>query len=141
MLTGLHVILTGISLLCLGVGIGAGWICTIVAPNVFYDKLDASRANTQVRSLIYTGATPVAGVLLAAGACAILAGAFGAGTLSLFAAIGFFLNRWTLAPHKRGEAPKGIRRRRTGQRMVAVGISLGSLALSLVAAGLVLFGV
>ncbi len=130
-----------LAFLLLGIGIGAGWICAMAAPNVFYDKLDASRANTQVRALIFSGSTPISGVFLAAAAAAALAGAYGAGALSALAALGFFLNRWTLAPHEKGDAPAGVNRRKTGQRAVAVGVSLGSLALAVMAAGLALFGI
>lgn len=141
MLGSLSMIASAMTFLLLGIGVGAAWICAIAAPNVFYDKLDASRANTQVRALIHAGSTPISGVLLAAAASAVLAGAYGAGVLSGLAALGFFLNRWTLSPHEKGDAPKGVRRRRTGQRLVAVGVSLGSLVLALIAAVLAVFGI
>lgn len=130
-----------LSVLLIGIAIGAAWICAIAAPNVFYDKLDASRANTQVRSLILEGSTPIAGLLLGGAATAILGGAYGAGILSLVAALGFFLNRWTLAPHKRGETPPGVRRRRKSQRLVAVGLSLMFLLVAVIAAILAILGV
>ncbi len=130
-----------ISVLLIGIAIGGAWVCTMVGPNVFYDKLDASRANTQVRALLMSGSTPVAGLLLAAAACAVLSGAIGAGVLALLSAIGFFINRWTLAPHKRGEAPPGARRRRKSQRLVAVGFSLMFLLVAIVAGILAMLGI
>jgi len=129
------------AVLLMGIAIGGAWVCTMVGPNVFYDKLDASRANTQVRALLMSGSTPVAGLLLAASACAFLGGLIGAGVLSLIASLGFFMNRWTLAPHKRGEAPPGARRRRKSQRLVAVGFSLMFLLVAVVAAILAMIGI
>ncbi len=125
----------------IGIALGGAWICTMVGPNVFYDKQDGSRANTLVRGLLLAGSTPIAGLLLAASACSFLSGAIGAGTLSLLSAIGFFINRWTLAPHKRGETPPGARRRRKSARTVAVGFSLMFLLVAFVAGVLAMLGI
>ncbi len=130
-----------IAVMLIGIAIGGAWVCTMVGPNAFYDKLDGSRANTQVRALLMSGSTPIAGLLLAAAACALLGGAIGAAVLSLLSAIGFFINRWTLAPHKRGETPPGARRRRKSQRLVAVGFSLMFLLVAIVAGVLAMLGI
>lgn len=129
------------SVLLIGIAVGGAWICTILGPNVFYDKLDGSRANTQVQALLLSGSTPIAGLLLAASALAILGGAIGAGVLSLLSAVGFFFNRWTLAPHKRGKAPAGASRRRKSSRLVAVGFSLMFLLVASVAGVLAILGI
>ncbi|MEO9969747.1 MAG: hypothetical protein ABJG15_07970 [Hyphomonadaceae bacterium] len=129
------------SVFLIGIAVGGAWICTMVGPNVFYDKLDGSRAGTQVKALLLSGSTPIAGLLLAASAFAFLGGAIGAGVLSLLSAIGFFFNRWTLAPHKRGKTPPGASRRRKGQRLVAVGFSLMFLLVAIVAGVLAILGV
>ena len=129
------------SVLLIGVAVGGAWVCTMVGPNVFYDKLDGSRANTQVKALLKSGSTPIAGLLLAAAAFAVLSGAIGAGVLSLLSAIGFFINRWTLAPHKRGSTPPGASRRRKSQRLVAVGFSLMFLLVAIVAGVLAILGI
>lgn len=129
------------SVLLIGIAIGGAWICTMVGPNVFYDKLDGSRANTQVKALLLSGSTPIAGLMLAAAALAFLGGAIGAGVLSVMSAIGFFINRWTLAPHKRGKTPPGVSRRRKSQRLVAVGFSLMFLLVAIVAGVLAMLGI
>ncbi|MEO1475809.1 MAG: hypothetical protein AAFS13_05455 [Pseudomonadota bacterium] len=141
MFGALQELTNALALLLMGMAIGAGWICTMAAPNLFYDKLDGGRANTQVRSLLLAGSTPIAGMLLGGGAAAILGGAYGAGLVSILASLGFFSNRWTLAPHKRGETPPGARRKRKTERVVAVGLSLMFLLVAVVAAVLVVLGI
>ncbi|MEL7130075.1 MAG: hypothetical protein AAGK23_11045 [Pseudomonadota bacterium] len=141
MFANLQAVLTSFAILSIGVAVGGAWICAIAAPNVFFDKLDAGRANTQVRALILSGSTPISGLLLAGGCCAILGGALGAGILSLLAAVGFFMNRWTLAPAKKGDRPPGARTSRKGQRVVAVSLSLLFMAVGLVAGVLAIFGI
>ncbi|MEO0981554.1 MAG: hypothetical protein AAFX03_02750 [Pseudomonadota bacterium] len=112
------------AVLLIGLAVGAAWIVAIVAPNCSYDRLDASRADGHVRQLLVSASTPIAGLLLASTALALLGGAWGAGILAAIAAIGFFTNQWTLAPKKRGETPPGVRRRRKSQRVVAVSLTL-----------------
>ena len=108
----------------LGLATGAGWVAAIVAPNCFYDGLDAGRADRQVRNLLKDVSTPTAFLLLAAGALGILGGAIGAGVCAILAALGFLTNAWTLKGFKRGEVPQGVKRRRSSQRIVAVGLTL-----------------
>lgn len=124
MLASLQAYSGTIAILLIGVAIGGAWICTILGPNVFYDKLDGSRANTQVKALLMSGSTPIAMLLLAGGGLALVGGALGASILALISALGFFLNRWTLAGYKRGETPPGARRKRKTAQIVAVGFSL-----------------
>lgn len=130
-----------LAVLLIGIAVGAAWVCTMVGPNVFYDKLDGSRANTQVRALIMSGSTPIAGILLAAACCALLGGAIGAACTALFAAGGFFSNRWTLAAHARGSTPPGARRRKKSQQVVAVGFSLMFLLAAAIAGVLAIVGI
>ena len=80
----------------LGLATGAGWGAASIAPNCFYDGLDAGRADRQVRNLLKSVSAPTVFLLLAAGALAILGGAIGAGVCAFIAAFGFFTNSWTL---------------------------------------------
>ena len=130
-----------ISILLIGVAVGGGWICVMLGPNVFYDKLDGGRANTQVKALLLAGSTPIAGLLLAAACCALLAGFLATGILSAIAALGFFLNRWTLAGFKKGDTPPGARRRRKSQQVVAIGFSLLFLLVATIAGILAVIGI
>ena len=130
-----------IAILLIGVAVGGGWVCVILGPNVFYDKLDGGRANTQVKALLRAGSTPIAGLLLAAACCAILAGFLGAGIVSGLAALGFFLNRWTLSSFKKGDTPPGARRRTKTQQVVAVGFSLLFLLVATIAGLLAILGI
>ncbi len=141
MLATLQSHLGSITILLIGIAVGAGWICAILAPNVFYEKLDGSRANTQVKNLLRTGSTPIAGLLLAAACCAFLSGLLVSGILALISSLGFFLNRWTLAGFKRGDTPPGAKRRRSSQRIVAVSLSLLFLLTASIAGLLAAFGV
>lgn len=131
----------GFTVLLAALATGAAWITTIAAPNVSFDRLDYSRADGHVRELMVETSSPIAAVLLAATATGVLAGAYGSAILSLLAAIGFFSNRWTLAPKKKGEAPPGVRQRKKSQRIVAVGFSLMFAAVALIAAVLAVFNV
>ena len=133
--------LEGITILLIGIAVGGGWICAILAPNVFYEKLDGSRANTQVKNLLRSGSTPIAGLLLAGACCAFLSGLLVSGILSLIASLGFFLNRWTLAGFKRGDTPPGAKRRRSSQRIVAVSLSLLFLLTASAAGVMATFGI
>lgn len=130
-----------ISVLLIGIGVGGGWVCTMVGPNVFYDKLDGSRANTQVKGLLLAGSTPISGLLLAGACFAFLGGSIATGIVALLSALGFFLNRWTLAGFKRGDTPPGARRKRKSQRVVAVGFSLMFLLTAMAAGVLGVFGI
>jgi hypothetical protein len=111
-----------IGVLLNGIALGAAWIVTMAGPNISFDRL-AGRADAFVRAFLKGTSTPIAGILLAAGACAILGGAFVSGTCSLLAAFGFFSNRWILAGL--GKAPRdGKGASRKGQRMLAMSLSL-----------------
>lgn len=134
--------LSGIlAVMLIGIAIGGAWICTVLGPNVFYDKLDGGRANTQVKALLKSGSTPISGLLLAAACLAVLSGALGAGVVSAISALGFFLNRWTLGSHKRGTKPPGVRRKRKSEQTIAVGFSLMFLLASIVAGVLAVLGI
>ncbi len=130
----------GSAILLMGLATGAAWIMAIVAPNCSYDRLDASRADGHVRQLLKAGSDPIAFVLLAAGALAILGGALGAGVTSFLAALGFFSNRWTLSSLK-GKTPPGVKRRRKSQRVVAVGLTLMFTLVAAIGGILAVFGV
>ena len=110
--------------LLIGLPTGAAWIMTIVAPNVSYDRLDASRADGHVRELLKSASDQIAFVLIGGAAFAILGGAIGAGIIASLAAFGFFSNRWTLASFKRGEAPPDAKRSKKTQRVLAVSLTL-----------------
>lgn len=112
----------GIGTLLNGVALGAALIVLVVSPNVSFDRLDGSRADGYVRALLKDTSTPIAGILLAAGAFAILGGAYAAGACSILAAFGFFTNRWMLAG--RGKLPSEIKTSRKGQRVMAISLSL-----------------
>ncbi|MEM8616733.1 MAG: hypothetical protein AAGF20_07340 [Pseudomonadota bacterium] len=127
--------------LLLGLATGAAWIAAIAAPNCSYDRLDHSRADGHVRQLIKDSSAPIGFILLAAGALAILGGAFGAGICGFLAAFGFFSNRWTLSTLPKSEAPAGVRRRRKSQRVVAVALTLMFTFVALVGAILAAIGV
>ncbi|MEL6258259.1 MAG: hypothetical protein AAFQ67_04275 [Pseudomonadota bacterium] len=132
---------SGFSILCLGAAIGLAWAVAVTAPNCSYDRLDHSRADGHVRQLLVQASAPIAGLCLAGAAFSALGGVFGAAILSLVAAGGFFSNRWTLAPRKKGDAPPGVRRRRKSQRVVAVSLTLMFTAVAAVAGVLAVFGV
>ena len=103
---------------------GAAWIACIAAPNCSFDRLDYSRADGHVRQLMRDTSGPIAVILLAACALAVLASYYGSATLSGLAAIGFLSNNWTLAPKKKGESspPPGVRHRKKSQRIVAISL-------------------
>lgn len=130
-----------IATLLFGLAAGASWVAVIAAPNVSYDRLDAGRADGHVRTLLLSSCTPIAGVLLAAAALSILAGHFAASATAAMGAFGFFSNRWTLAPKKRGETPPGVRQKKKTQRVVAVGFSLIFMLVSLTGGGLSIVGI
>ena len=125
----------------LGLATGAGWVAAVIAPNCFYDGLDAGRADRQVRNLLKSVSAPTVFMLLAAGALAILGGAIGAGICAFMAAFGFFTNSWTLRGFKKGETPPGAKRRRKSQRVVAVSLTLLFTLVAAIGAGLAVFGV
>lgn len=131
----------GLAVLTAGVATGAAWIVTMAAPNCSFDRLDYSRADGHVRKLLIDTSAPIAVILIASCALAVLAGAYGSAVLSVLAAIGFFTNRWTLAPRKRGDAPPGVRQRKKSQRIVAVGFSLMFAAVAGIAAILAVFNI
>jgi len=131
----------GLTVLLTGIAAGAAWIATIVAPNCSFDRLDYSRADGHVRQLLLTASSQISGLLLAATATGILAGAYGSAILSLIACFGFFTNRWTLAPKKKTEAPPGVRQRKKSQRVVAVGFSLMFAAVAAISAVLAVFNI
>lgn len=127
--------------LLLGLAVGAAWIVAIAAPNISYDRLDASRADKHVRELLRASSDPIAVILLVAGGLAILGGALVAGITSFLAAFGFFTNRWTLANYKRGETPPDANEKRKAQRAIAVSLTLIFSLVAAVAAILALFGI
>ena len=131
----------GGAILLIGVATGAAWIIAILAPNVSYDRLDASRADGHVRQLLKAGSDPIAILLLAAAALAVLGNAIGAGITAGIAALGFFSNRWTLASFKKGEVPPGARRRRKTQRVVAVSLTLMFTLVSAIAGVMAIMGI
>lgn len=131
----------GLAVLAAAFATGAAWIITIAAPNCSFDRLDYSRADGHVRQLMRNTSGPIAVILLAACALAVLAGAYGSATLSGLAAIGFLSNNWTLAPRKKSEAPPGVRQRKKSQRIVAVSLSLMFSAVAGIAAILAVFNV
>ena len=120
---------------------GAAFVAVIVSPNVSYDRLDASRADGHVRELLIASSGAIAAMLLAATALGVLGGNIGAAATAGLATFGFFTNRWTLAPKKKGETPPGVRQKRKSQRVVAVSLSLmfGFVALASVVLGV--FGI
>jgi len=125
----------------IGISVGAAWITAIVAPNCSYDRLDASRADGHIRQLLKAASDPVAVLLLAGGALAVLGGAIGAGIIAAIAALGFFSNRWTLASFKKGETPPGARRRRKTQRVVAISLTLLFTLVSAIAGLMAIMGI
>lgn len=130
----------GFAVLAAAFATGAAWIATVAAPNCSFDRLDYSRADGHVRQLMRNTSGPIAVILLAACALAVLAGAYGSATLSGLAAAGFLTNNWTLAPKKKGEsAPPGVRHRKKSQRIVAVSLSLMFSAVAGIAAILAVF--
>jgi len=130
---------TGLATVLLGIATGAAWITTIAAPNCSYDRLDAGRADGHVRQLLKDTSTPLMLLLIAAAALAFLGGALGAGVTALLAGFGFYSNRWTLAPAKKGSKPPGVRRKRKTERVVAVSLSLIFAVVTLIAAVMAVF--
>lgn len=131
----------GLAVLFAALATGAAWAVTMAAPNCSFDRLDYSRADGHVRQLLKDTSGPISALLLAATALGVLGGAYGAATLAGLAAIGFFTNRWTLAPRKKGEGAPGLRQRKKSQRIVAVSLSLMFGAVAGIAALLAVFGV
>jgi len=131
----------GFAALLAGLATGAAWIVTVAAPNCSFDRLDYSRADGHVRELLVATSPQIAAVLLGAGAFAILGQAYGSGTLSILAAVGFFTNTWTLARRKKSEAPPGVRQKKKTQRVVAVWFSLMFGLVAAIAAVLAVFGI
>ncbi len=127
--------------LLMGLATGGAWMMAIVAPNVSYDRLDASRADGHIREMLKTGSDKIAIVLVAGAALAVLGGAIGSGVTAMLAAFGFFTNRWTLASFKRGEAPPNPSRQRKTQRVVAVSLTLMFMLVAAIAAVLAVLGV
>ncbi len=124
-----------------GAAAGLAWGVGVMAPNCSFDRLDYSRADGHVRQLLKDGSAMISALLLAAAALGVLGGAYGSAILSLLAAIGFFTNRWTLAPRKKTEGAPGLRQRKKSQRIVAVSLSLMFAAVAAIAAVLAVFNV
>lgn len=141
MLESLRLIAQSASLLLLGIALGGAWFIAIVTPNVAYDRQDGLRADADIRAMISAGSPQIGFVLLAACACAILAGSFASAATSSLAAFGFFSNRWTLASFKPGEAPKDEKRQRKTQRVIAVAFTLIFSLVSAIAALLAFLGI
>lgn len=132
---------SGLAVFFAALATGAVWAVTMAAPNCSFDRLDYSRADGHVRQLLKDASTPISLMLLAATALALLGGAYGAATLAVLAAIGFFTNRWTLAPRKKGEGAPGLRQRKKSQRIVAISLSLMFGCVSAIAAVLAVFNI
>lgn len=130
-----------IATLMFGLAAGGAWAAVIAAPNVSYDRLDASRADGHVRTLLLETCTPISGLLLAAAALSLLAGHMAAAIVAGVGAFGFFTNRWTLAAKKKGEAPPGVRQKKKTQRVVAVSFSLIFAVVALAGAVLSIIGI
>lgn len=139
MFQNLAAIASNLGLIFCALAVGASWVAAIAAPNCSFEELDGSRADRHVRELLYTTSTPIAGMMLAAGACFLLATHWGAGATAMLAAFGFYSNRWMLAP-KTGKAPKGTRTSRKGQRAVSVSLSLIFMLVAVIAAILGMIG-
>lgn len=139
MFQNLAAIASNLGLIFCALAVGASWVAAIAAPNCSFEELDGSRADRHVRELLYTTSTPIAGMMLAAGACFLLAAHWGAGATAMLAAFGFYSNRWMLAP-KTGKAPKGTRTSRKGQRAVSVSLSLIFMLVAVIAAILGMIG-
>ena len=131
---------TQLGLIFSALAVGASWVAAIASPNCSFDKLDGSRADRHVRELLHQTSTPIAGMMLAAGACFLLATHWAAGVTALLAAFGFYSNRWMLAP-KTGKAPHGSRTSRKGQRAVSVSLTLIFTLVAIVAAILGMVGI
>ncbi len=141
MLSALQSVAGALAAVVAGIAAGGAWVASVAAPNCSFDRLDYSRADGHVRQLLRDIAPQLAALLLAAAALSVLAGAFGAAVLSGLSAVGFFTNRWTLAPRDRSRVPPGVRQRKKSQRVVAVGFSLMFTGVAMVAAVLAAFGV
>lgn len=138
MFQGIAAISTSLGLIAVAMAIGASWVSTIASPNCSYDKLDGSRADRHVRELLLQTSTPIAGMMLAAGALFLLASSWAAGITALLAAFGFFSNRWMLMS---GKKVKGVRTSRKDQRAFSVSFSLIYTLIAIVAAILGVIGI
>lgn len=136
MLDTLRELAHALSIAFFGFASGGAWIAAIVAPNTSYDRLDSGRADGHVRALLVSSSSHIAFMLLAASALATLAATYASAIVGALAAAGFFTNRWTLAPKKRGSTPPGVRQRKKTQRVVAVSLTLIFTLVTLVATGL-----
>ena len=140
MFQNLAALASNLGLIFSALAIGSSWVAAIAAPNCSFEELDGSRADRHVRELLHATSTPIAGMMLAAGACFLLATLWAAGATALLAAFGFYSNRWMLAP-KTGKAPHGSRTSRKGQRAVSVSLSLMFMLVAIVAAVLGMVGI
>ena len=140
MIQELSKLASSLGLIFAALAIGASWVAAIASPNCSFDKLDGTRADRHVRELLYLTSTPIAGMMLASGACFLLATDWAAGATALLAAFGFYSNRWMLAP-KTGKAPHGSRTSRKDQRAVSVSLSLIFMLVAVVAAILGIVGI
>lgn len=131
-----------IGIALLGIAVGAGWIVVILSPNSSYDGNDSTaRADTQIKRMLKDSCLPIALMLIAGGALCILGQSYIAGATSFLAAFGFYSNRWTLAPKKRGSTPPGVKTRRKEQQKLAMGFSLVFLLIAVVALVLSVLGI
>jgi hypothetical protein len=131
---------THLGLIFSALAIGASWVAAIASPNCSFDKLDGTRADRHVRELLHATSTPIAGMMLASGACFLLATSWAAGATALLAAFGFYSNRWMLAP-KTGKAPRGSKTSHKDQRAVSVSLSLMFMLVAVVAGVLGIIGI
>lgn len=139
MFENLQNLFANLGLLFNAVAIGGAWVASIASPNCSFDKLDGSRADRHVRELLHQTATPLAGLMLAAGALFLLGANPISGIVALIAAFGFFSNRWMLAPREKPN-PKGVKTSRKAQRGVSVSLTLMFTLVAVASAGFALFG-
>ncbi len=128
-----------LGLLFNAIALGAAWVVTIASPNCSFDKLDGSRADRHVRELLHQTATPLAGLMLVAGAFFLLGGGLISGIVALVAAFGFLTNRWTLAPRETPNKP-GVKTSRKAQRGMSVSLTLIFALVAVASAAFGLFG-
>ena len=118
----------------------SGWTAGVIVANQNYDGLDASRADRMLRRIISGSAGFQALLLGVATGFALLGGARVAAIIAGLAALGFFSNIWTLSPRKEKALP-GARKRTSGQRVVAVALTLMMTAAALTAAVMAIIGI
>lgn len=120
-----------------GIAAGSAWIAAIAAPNTSYDKLDAARADSHIRSLLRTASAQICVMLIVASALAFAAHRYLSGLFGLIAAAGFVTNRLTLS--RRSTAGR-VRERSQARRIIAVSLTLVFTVVILIAMGFAIRG-